>query len=344
MRILHVANFSLLKKDAVFYSIDKKISNGLIRNGHLVCDFSYRDISKINRILGLKKIGINNMIKSLFTSINNIQPDLLLLGHSELIDGEVLSLIRKENPKIKIAMWWVDWLKNLSSIKSKIKYIDVLFTTTGIKDFPKIDFENRDLKICYIPNMCDSSIESYRAFDEINFDRDLFFAGRLDNERATFINSLKELLNNIKFEIFGNTKDSILFGNKFLQTISKSKISLNLSRDHKTSLYSSDRLIQLMANGSMVISKRIPDIEILFNNDEIVFFDEKEECLKEINYYLLNNEERNKKAQNAWEKVHKSYNSTRVTKFMIETILEEDYSENYEWKNEMIIHIKDITK
>ena len=70
MKILHIANFSIFKNDAVFYSTDKKISNGLIRNGHLVSDFSYRDISKINRVLGLKKIGINKMIKSLIISID----------------------------------------------------------------------------------------------------------------------------------------------------------------------------------------------------------------------------------------------------------------------------------
>lgn len=336
MKILHVANFSLLKKDAVFYSMDKKISNGLIRNGHLVCDFSYRDISKIYRVFGLKKIGINKMIKSLFASINNIQPDLILLGHTELIDGEVLSLIRKKYPNIKIAMWWVDWLKNLSSIKSKIKYIDVLFTTTGVKDFPEINFENKNLKISYLPNMCDSSIESYKAFDEVNFDRELFFAGRLDKERESFITNLKKSLKDIRFDIFGNTKETVLLGSKFLKSISKSKISLNLSRDHETSLYSSDRLIQLMANGSMVISKNIPDIELLFSKDEIVFFKDEEECFEKISHYINNEKERKEIAKNGWQKAHNSYNSTRVTKFMIETIFQETYTEEYEWKNQII--------
>ena len=336
MKILHVANFSLLKKDAVFYSMDKKISNGLIRNGHLVCDFSYRDISKIYRVFGLKKIGINKMIKSLFSSIDNIQPDLILLGHTELIDGEVLSLIRRKYPNTKIAMWWVDWLKNLSSIKSKIKYIDTLFITTGIKDFPKINFENRNLKISYLPNMCDSSIESYKAFDELNFDRELFFAGRLDKERESFIINLKNSLKDIRFDIFGNTKETVLLGSKFLKSISKSKISLNLSRDHETSLYSSDRLIQLMANGSMVISKNIPNIQILFSKDEIVFFNDEKECLEKVLYYVNNDEERKKIARNGWQKAHTSYNSTRVTKFMIETIFQETYSEEYEWKNQII--------
>ena len=91
-----------------------------------------------------------------------------------------------------------------------------------------------------------------------------------------------------------------------------------------------------MANGSMVISKNIPDIEFLFNSDEVVFFNEDEECMKKISYYLNNDKERKKLAKNGWQKVHSSYNSTRVTKFMMETIFEENYTEEYEWKNQIL--------
>lgn len=336
MKILHCANFSIFKNNSIFYSMDKKISNGLIRNGHLVCEFSYRDIAKLNRVLGMRKIGINKMIISLFKSIDNLQPDLILLGHTELLDSKVLSKIKEQYPKIKIAMWWVDWLKNLSSIKSKINYIDVLFTTTGIKDFPTIDINNKNLKIAFIPNMCDSSIENYKAFEEKNYDRDLFFAGRVDKKRELFLNSLQESLEKINIEVFGNSKKTLLFGNQYLETIAKSKISLNLSRDHSTSLYSSDRMIQLVSNGSMLISKKIPDIEILFKDNEIVFFENEKDCIDKINFYLDNENERFNIAKNGWEKAHNSYNSTRVTKFMIETIFEIEYSENYEWKNQVI--------
>ena len=80
--------------------------------------------------------------------------------------------------------------------------------------------------------------------------------------------------------------------------------------------------------------------KILFDNNEIILFDEKEECLEKINYYLNNDEERKKVAKNGWGKAHNSYNSTRVTKFMIETIFEENYSEEYEWKNQIISSAK----
>lgn len=334
MRILHIANFSWLKNDAVFYSIDRKISNGLIRNGHFVSDFSYRDISKINRVLGLKKTGIDKMLKSLLMTIENLQPEVILLGHTELIDGQFLYQLKSKYPNIKIAMWWVDWLKNLSSIKTKINYLDVLFVTTGINDSNLKDIQKKNLKICYLPNMCDDSIEVYKSFEEQSYDRDLFFAGRLDKEREAFLTNLQKSLTDLKFDIFGNNKKNLLLGNQFLQTIAKSKISLNLSRDHETSLYTSDRLIQLLGNGSMVISKRIPDFDILFNDKEIIFFDSLNECIDLINYYTDHDEKRKEIAFNGWEKAHKSYNSTRVTKFMIEAIFDLEYTEAYEWANE----------
>lgn len=336
MRILHIANFSWLKNDAVFYSIDRKISNGLIRNGHFVSDFSYRDISKINRVFGLKKTGINKMLKSLFITIENLQPELILLGHSELIDDQFLYQLKSKYPNIKIAMWWVDWLKNFSSIQTKMNYLDVLFVTTGINDLNLKDIQKKNLKICYLPNMCDDSIEVYKSFEEKNYDRDLFFAGRLDIEREAFLMNLQKSLDNLKFDIFGNTKKKILSGSQFMQTIAKSKISLNLSRDHDTSLYTSDRLIQLLGNGSMVISKRIPDFDILFDNKEIIFFDTLDECIDLINDYSANDEKRKEVAFNGWTKAHRSYNSTRVAKFMIEAIFDLDYTEAYEWENECI--------
>lgn len=336
MRILHIANFSWLKNNAVFYSIDRKISNGLIRNGHFVSDFSYRDMSKIKRVFGVKKTGIDKMLKSLFMTIENLQPELILLGHSELIDGQFLGQLKSKYPNIKIAMWWVDWLKNLSSIQTKMDYLDVLFVTTGINDPTLKDIQKKNLKICYLPNMCDDSIEVYKSFEEKSYDRDLFFAGRLDTEREAFLTHLQKSLDPLKFDIFGNTKNNILLGSQFLQTIAKSKISLNLSRDHESPLYTSDRLIQLLGNGSMVISKRIPDFDILFDDKEIIFFDTLDECIDLIKYYSENDEKRKKVACNGWTKAHRSYNSTRVTKFMIEAIFGLDYTEAYEWQNECV--------
>ena len=50
MRVLHVSNFVQRHKGRLFWNHAFKISNGFIRNGHSVYNFSDRDISKINLI------------------------------------------------------------------------------------------------------------------------------------------------------------------------------------------------------------------------------------------------------------------------------------------------------
>ena len=64
-----------------YYSGNHKISNGLIRNGHNVYDFSYRDIARKEALLKIKSLGITKMNQRLIETVSAVQPDLLLLGH-----------------------------------------------------------------------------------------------------------------------------------------------------------------------------------------------------------------------------------------------------------------------
>ena len=46
-----------------------------------------------------KKAGSKKMNEKLFETIDNLKPDLLLLGHSELVYVETLEKIKKVFPK-----------------------------------------------------------------------------------------------------------------------------------------------------------------------------------------------------------------------------------------------------
>ena len=106
LRIVHCATFCIDKFGKDYYSGNHKISKGLIRNGHNVCDFSYRDIARSEAPLRIKSLGVAKMNRRLIETVQSVHPDLLLLGHSELIANETLFEIRKLMPNIKIAMWW----------------------------------------------------------------------------------------------------------------------------------------------------------------------------------------------------------------------------------------------
>ncbi|MCH9758970.1 MAG: hypothetical protein K0U19_07715, partial [Proteobacteria bacterium] len=91
MRIFHVANFSWTNSKrkradnlARYYAPDHRTSNGLIRNGHTVWQFSYRDHARHLAPLKMgKKLGASKMNQLLIEEVRQFQPQLLLLGHAE---------------------------------------------------------------------------------------------------------------------------------------------------------------------------------------------------------------------------------------------------------------------
>jgi len=325
MKIVHCANFSESKKGSVYYSIDRKISNGLIRNNHFVYDFSYREIAKNSTFFKSKKFGIKHANSDLIKTVKNIEPELLLLGHSELILDETLIEIKKLFPKIKIAMWWVDWIFNLKNISSRLDTIDNFFITTDPYELKQMNVKEHILQKCsYIPNFCDSSIDTFKAFESKKYAYDLLFIGRYDRDREPFINFLKETFSNLKLGLFGLDKTNIVNGSNYLKTIGSSKIGINYSRKNDISMYSSDRIIHLMANGVLVFSPKIPKLDEVFSGNEIVFFEDNEDFKEKTKYYLTHPKERIKIAKNGWEKAHSLFNEKTIAKNMIDEIFKKE--------------------
>ena len=71
-------------------------------------------------------------------------------------------------------------------------------------------------------------------------------SGKYDDEKI-----LKKLLkiNKINYDFYGVNNIQPIWGDNFLNKISKSKIGLNLSRGKPFKYYSSDRIAQYMGNG-----------------------------------------------------------------------------------------------
>ena len=320
LKIVHCANFSESKYGQVFYSIDRKISNGLIRNNHFVYDFSYREISRNSTFFKNKKAGSKKMNEKLFETIDNLKPDLLLLGHSELVYVETLEKIKKVFPKIKMAMWWVDPFDKISHIDERLPFLDAFFATTAPFYYEK-KFKNKT-SFYFFPNICDDSIETSQSFVNNIFVNDLIFIERTDEKRRFFIEKLKDI-SSIKFQIYGDDKKSLIFGQNFLDVISKSKMTINYSRYNDISLYSSDRIIQLLAQGTLVFCPKIPDFDELFTDEELVYFNDFNDLKEKIKFYNQNDEERIKVAKKGWERAHKDYNSTTVTDEMIKLIFKD---------------------
>ncbi|MCA4778586.1 glycosyltransferase family 1 protein [Acinetobacter towneri] len=339
MKILHIANFAFNKLGERYYSIDRKISAGLIENGHFVYDYSFRDMARMGTIFKTKKLGSGVANNEVLKIVENLCPELVLIGHSDLLKKETLQTIRKNYPSIKIGFWFVDWLCEQSKanfIREFAPYVDAIFCTTGGRLLTQFKLPNN--KIGYIPNIAQKSIEELQQFNKDFFLRDFIFFGTVykDPDREVFLTHLVQSLGE-NFHCFGAFDNKAVYGHKYIDILSSARCGLNLSRRNDIELYSSDRIVQLTGNGLLTFTPRIPGFEKLYTDKEVVYFDDLKDLIEKFEYYKMNTEQAKVIAENGWKKSHQSFNSARVAKYMLEVIFDQPLSEAYEWAHEVYI-------
>ena len=168
LRVLHITNFNERLDGRLFFNTGRRINNGLIRLGHSVLGFSDRDIQKYYKSFGDIK-GSKTLNEKLRKTCYNYKPDLIILGHADLISADQIGELKNDYPNTKFSQWFLDPLnkkgpdfdRNKNRILDKIKYMDATFITTCpsvLKFLPKSN------KNFYIPNPADESIETLNNF------------------------------------------------------------------------------------------------------------------------------------------------------------------------------------
>lgn len=339
MRILHVANFNTHKYGTDLYATDRKISAGLTRNGHFVYDFSYRDVCRNESFFRTTKLGTGKLNNKLLQTCDVLCPQLLLLGHSELIESTTLAEIKNRYPEIKIGLWYVDPLfhkEKTTHIFDRLNFIDVLFATTSGEYLKQ--YATATTSAVFIPNMVDPAIESQKAFETLSYEHDFIFCGRDSNEaeRQNFMERLNmEASKHLRCGFRGCLGYPLVTGFYYLDFLARSKMALNISRRNDVSLYSSDRLVQLVGNGLLTFCPNVPGMQTLFCDDELVYFEGLNDLLEKIIHYYNHDEERIKIARKGWQRAHECYSGERVTRYMIERLFDLPFTAEYEWREEV---------
>jgi glycosyltransferase involved in cell wall biosynthesis len=329
LKILHITNFNERHNGRLFYNTGRRINNGFIRLGHSVLEFSDRDIVSYYRSFkdfnGSKKL--NNKLVEV---ISNYLPDLIVLGHADLINYKTLNYIKKNYPDIKMCQWFLDrmdseWSNNLLRFKDKLSLLDASFCTTDPKLLKIKTIKNN---IYFMPNPVDPSFETLNNAKENSFANDVFFAishgvhrgvlkkGKFD-KREIFINKLREKIPNIKFDLYGMRSSQPIWADDFLNALSKSKIGLNLSQGKTIKYYSSDRFAQLIGNGLLVMVDKKTKFNNFLSNKEVVYYKSINDLAKKIYFYSTNNEKRKKIAANGRRKYFKYFNSKIISDYII---------------------------
>lgn len=342
LRVMHVCNLSWHLSGGKrkhgshlgrYYSTDRAISNGLVRNGHNVWEFSYRDIARQMAPLHLgKKLGAQRMNDFLLQQVRAYAPDILLLGHCELLLPQTLAAVREALPHCKIGQWWVDPFEahSLAHLRLKAPYLDAFFATTA----PSYVAQKLAVPMprhYYLPNVVDASVHSARAFAADAHRYDLLFIGTDAGGRTALLARLQALSERMRCGFFGFGGRARIGGRELIDVVASSKMGLNLSRATDIPLYSSDRLAQLAGNGVLVLMPRTPQMHLLFSEEEVAYYDSEDDLLEKIERYHKDDKHWREVAAAGWRRAHRCYNERRVAKFITEAVLGEGFSEEYEW-------------
>lgn len=337
-KIVHCGIFNEKDNGNFFYGLERKISHGLIQNGNFVYDFSYRDVERNSRFLGIKDSGLKKMNQKLIEICKNIDADILFLAKAEKIDKETLIKIREILPNIKIVQWYVDHLLEKNEFFDKLDCIDVFYYANA-KELQNLSKKYQNTVFSFFPNISDPAFDKKLELEKIN---DVIYIARDYNEdvRTKFAVLLKDFCDkkNIKLKVYASLGNPAIFGNDFHKAIAQTKIAINFNRDDNLNevnqekiLGASDRMAQFLGSGICTFSPRIKGFEKLYKDkEEIVYFDTPTDCFEKLEFYLKdkNYESIAKKGQ---EKTFEIANAKRVTQFMLELLYEDISSNNYEW-------------
>ena len=346
LKIIHVSNFgNRLFNRLYFISIAKKISNGLIRNGHDVVNISDRDSIRFNRYISSKS-GIDYFNNLLVETVKNYAPDLILLGHSDNIRIETLETIKKIKNDLIIAQWFEDNLHSsgpdpLLNQKRLLKYdpfIDHTFITTA----PSALSFAKNKNFHYLPIPVDKNIEKLNLYKINNPIYDLFFTmshgvnrGKLKENktdvRYPFLDELLKKSPNIIFDIYGYKGREPVWSEDFYYTISQSKMGLNLSRTNSVKYYTSNRISSLIGNGLMTFIDSNTKLNHFFKNDEVIFYKNINELSEKLSYFKKNNELRKKIAKKGQKKYFDYFDSKIVAQYIIDKIYDLKFKYHKSW-------------
>ncbi len=348
LRILHITNFNERLDGRLFFNTGRRINNGFIRLGHSVLGFSDRDIQKYYKSFNDLK-GAKTLNDKLKKTCYNYKPDLIIMGHADLISPSQIEELRDDYPNVKIGQWFLDPLnkngpdfeRNKERILDKMNVVDASFLTTS----PSVlNFLPTNSNTHYIPNPSDKSFEILENYSK-PCNVDVFFAlshgvhrgvlksGKTD-DRVKFVNQLMDITPDVKFDIYGLNNIQPIWADHYFKTIANAKMGLNLSRGDAIKYYSSDRITQIIGNGLVCLIDEKTQYRDFFTEKEMVFYKNINDLSEKILRLAQDESLRKLIAKNGKDKYMKYFNSNLVAEFIINKTLDiKNNNKSFFWEN-----------
>jgi hypothetical protein len=338
--IVHAGSFTIGAKGRNQHDTAIKISNGLIRNGHLVLNFSERDVARAGSIVGHSKFGRAAVNRALLAYCRQHRPDLLLLGHADMVTPATVTEIRNAVPEIRVMQWYVDALfvpRHVPRFEAKLGVVDATLISTGVAALGALRQGGR--RVGFLPNPVDTSIERGENHLRRDLPYDLFFAAGdpirtvcgKDWHMDEFMTALLKELPGVKPLLAGVHGRPYLHGAPYQQALESAALGLNISRRADWPLYSSDRLAHMIGNGMAVLIERTTGYDALFGEDEMLFFSSFDELAAKIRDAVADPERRQAVAAKGRDKYLRLFNERTVARYLFDFAFDRADAAAYGW-------------
>lgn len=343
LTIVHVAGFPTGLRLRAHHSVELKLSNGLIRLGHLVLNFSDRDVARGKSLTGSSYFGRAAVNRALLDFCAHHRPDVLLLGHAALIMPATILAIRARLPRLRVGQWNVDPLftpANVAEFKRYLPVVDASFVTTA--GAPLAALRAGGHAISFMPNPADASIERGRADLQAELPFDLFYAcgnparpprhvcgeaWHMDD----FFKMLAARLPQLRLQLAGVFGQPAVKAAAYQAALEQSALGLNISRRADHPLYSSDRIAQLAANGCLVAIERGVGYDRYFGDDAMLFFDSVDELVERLRELTAQPQQRMRMAARGRAIYLEKFNERRVAAHLLSVLWGDTDPEAMPW-------------
>ncbi|MBN7797015.1 glycosyltransferase family protein [Parahaliea mediterranea] len=335
MRILHVAHQQLRKYGHTRVSWAQKLYHGLVKNDYLVQRFSDRDVAAFEAPLGIRDLGARQANKRLLQTAEAFAPELVLVGHCDIIGNDTLEALRRLCPGVVIAGLNNDPLfvpENYAKIEHRCAVVDYMFVSTGERELGAFGGQRAQLR--HMPNPADPAIESADNSTRDDFEHDLIFCSKSEayTDRGQTVQYLRDNLPaELRFHTPGSFGVPGAWGRDYDEALAASKMGLNLNRQEGGHWYSSARMAQLGGNGLLVFTHRAADFQSLFPPESLVYFDTARDLCESVTAFHRDDARRRYWAANTRDFFHREMNCTLYARYIVETSMELPYSHDYAW-------------
>ncbi len=301
--------------------------------------FKLENFTKNERHLGQLRSLFSGMLGEAATAFaDQERPDIILVMAQSPLDTGVLSRLKGLN--VPLAFWFVEDFRTIKYWDRVAPFYDYFFTIQRGEFFEKLGSAGAK-NVAYIPQAAAPEVmrpAELSSEDKEKYGSDISFMGAGYKNRQEFFNGLLDY----DFKIWGTewnlstevgkrvqNENRRMAPEEYSKVFNASKININL---HSSSLlagidpvgdFVNPRVFELAACGAFQLVDSRAELEPLMKaGEEIVTFSSQKDLRKKIDYYLKNDDEREKIASAGRKRVLEDHTFDRRLEDILRIIIE----------------------